>query len=375
MTDAALRIGVEGYTLSIRRAGIGHYVANLLLALARRSVELTAMIFPEEPLGPPELDDLLQAGIGIRSPSRLTLRAYLKAVNMGTALPFSLLAGRQQAYLFTNYRHYPTGGKPSLSFVYDLGFKVVPECVDPGFIDELRLRVPELVARSERIGVISECMAREMAEVYPESADRLVVLTPAVTRQLAEPAAADWSERLERLGLAPGYLLHVGTLEPRKNVRRLVEAMAGVPERVLVLVGAAGWSCEPILEAITAAGPRVRHLPYASGEDLRALYQGAGLFVFPSLYEGFGMPVLEAMTAGVPVLAADIPVLREACGEAARFVDPLDSEAIGEKINALLGAPDQLAQMVASGREQVGRFSWQRSADRLFESLRDLIGQ
>ncbi len=367
-----IRVGVEAYTLSIRRTGIGWYVANLLIAAARPGLALTAMIYPGEPSGPPELDDLTAAGIAIRRPSRLSLRVYLKLARLGRGVPFQLLAGRHDVFLFTNYRRFPTRGRPVISFVYDLGFQVVPDCVDPDFIEELRRNVPELVDRSDRIGVISQSMAREMAAAYPDSAERLVVMTPAVTGHVSGDPPDDWRARLAAHNLSPNYVLHVGTLEPRKNVQRLVEATEMLPECQLVLVGGSGWSDGPIRAAIAQAGDRVRHIPYVSGPDLRALYEGATLFAFPSLYEGFGMPVLEAMAAGVPVLCADIPVLREAGGEAASYVDPLDTDAIAGGIEALLADPVARERMIEQGRTQVTRFSWQRSANTLASEIEAL---
>lgn len=374
----SLRVGVEAYALSIRRTGIGHYIADLLCAAAAAdpSLALRALIFPDEPNGPARTDDLCEVGIDLRVPRRLTLRAYLKALRWGMPLPLSLLVGRCDAMLLTNYRWYPTGRTPTMGFVYDLGYQACPECIDPGFADELGREVPRLVERCDLIATISDAVAAELRATFEGIGRRLVVLRPGVPAHIAGPAPTDASERLARLKLAPGYLLHVGTLEPRKNLVRLIEAHRRLPAAPpLVLVGTRGWSDGPIAEAIAAAGPRVLWLQYVDAADLRALYDGAALLVFPTRYEGFGLPVAEAMSTGTPVACSDLPVLREVAGDAATYFDPLDPDAIAAAVAALLADPARCAAQSAAGRTRAAGLTWDAAGRGLLEALRRLAPQ
>ena len=171
---------------------------------------------------------------------------------------------------------------------------------------------------------------------------------------------------LKRLGLEKPYLLCTGTLEPRKNLPRLIAAFASLPRSLrerfdLVLAGARGWNEAETFAAVHAHAGLVRTLGYVEDADLRALYRRAEAFAFPSLGEGFGLPVLEAMTAGTPVLASDLPVLREVGGDAALYADPHSVEALSAGLADLLGDEAQRTRRSGWGT-RAPQFSWRRTA-------------
>lgn len=172
-------------------------------------------------------------------------------------------------------------------------------------------------------------------------------------------------------GLTPGYFLFVGTLQPRKNVERLLDAYLGLPAplraaRQLVIVGAPGWRSEILLNRIKAAiqnGERVVWLSaVTSGQQLRQLYAAAGVFVFPSLYEGFGIPLVEAFASGVPVVSSNATSLPEVSQGAALEVDPLSSGALGAAMQALAGDAALRARCIAAGRQRAAQLSWRVTA-------------
>jgi alpha-1,3-rhamnosyl/mannosyltransferase len=175
---------------------------------------------------------------------------------------------------------------------------------------------------------------------------------------------ADRVRRRYDVGERP-YVFWIGTWQPRKNVRVLVEAFARLdpelPHRLL-LAGPEGWVADD-RAAVAALGDRVRLLGPVPGADAAALYAGADLFVFPSRHEGFGIPVLEAMAQGTPVVASDIPVLREVGGDAARFVPVDDAAELADAMGALLRDPAARAALVARGLHHVQGYSWERCAD------------
>ncbi|MDP8959106.1 MAG: glycosyltransferase family 4 protein [Actinomycetota bacterium] len=374
----AIRVGVDGRSVSGRRTGVGRYVGELLSAAARlagSSVQFTTVLF-RSPNGC-DVQDLRAAGVKTRKLWRPLEKAFYVGTRLLLPVPFELVAPGQDVMLFPNYRRFVTLGKPTVSVIYDLGYLVAPESVHPRFIHQLRWIAPQAIRRSDVVIAVSHTVAAEIAAAYPSSAARLRVIRPGPARELSTDAPADWRARLERLGLRPGYLLHVGTIEPRKNLVNLMEAMRRLPPGLakmhpLLLVGPRGWSDGPILKAIDSAADRVRHLSFLPDPDLRAVYEGASLLVFPSQYEGFGLPILEAMCAGLPVACSDIPVLREVGGRAPAYFDHRDPAAIAATLVDLLTNPDHREAMAARGRTQANRFSWEPSASLFLDTLVEL---
>jgi glycosyltransferase involved in cell wall biosynthesis len=370
-----MKVGVDGYPVSGRRTGIGRYTAELVKAAARAApdVDFEAVLFGHHPEGPPEVDDLVEAGVRVTRPPRLRSLAFRAGLKARLPVPLTLLLPGADVLLYTNYRWYPAPGRRTLTLVYDLGYLHHPEFAHPAYLETLRRTAAQAVDRSDRVGVISETMAGELAAAYPAAAGRTVVLPPGPTSMGPTLSASEIDARLRALGLAPGYLLHVGTVEPRKNLVRLVEAVRSLPDAPpLVLVGNRGWSDEPILAAIAAAGRKVVHLEFVADPDLQALFARAALLVYPSMYEGFGMPLVEALAAGTPVACAGIPVFREVAGDAAAFFDQTSPGAIAEAIDKLLADDAERERLAAAGPQRAARYTWPAAAERLLRAVREL---
>jgi len=180
--------------------------------------------------------------------------------------------------------------------------------------------------------------------------------------------------------LAPGYLLFVGTLQPRKNVARIVEAFGRLPAQIsagreLVIAGKAGWRADDLVATLrSAAGAgRVRWLDYVDANDMHALYQGAAGFVFPSLYEGFGLPVLEAFASGIPVITSTTTSLPEVAGDAALLVEPTDVDAIAEAMASILEDSVLASRLRTAGLARARTFTWARCASKTVSVLRSLL--
>jgi alpha-1,3-rhamnosyl/mannosyltransferase len=187
---------------------------------------------------------------------------------------------------------------------------------------------------------------------------------PRFARELSDAERAEARRRLE---LPASFVLSVGTLEPRKNLVRLIEAWVALPEavrnaHVLALVGPTGWEMDATLAAVHARPDDVRLLGFVSDDELAALYAGAAAFAYPSLYEGFGLPVLEAMSAGAPVVTTTASSLPEVAGDAALLVDPRDVRALRDALAALLTDPARAAALRAAGRARAAGFTWERTA-------------
>lgn len=377
-----IRVGVEGYAVSGRRTGIGRFTAELLGAAARAGRDRAAfscVLFRNNPDGPPATADLAAAGIRVLHPGRRRFDVFRYGSRLGLPIPADLLLGGQDVWLFPNFRRYPSLRAPTVTFVHDLSHLAVPDAVAPGYLAHLRRHVETAVRHSDRIGAISQTVAAEIAATYPGAGERVFVAPPGSATTLPRDPPADWRGRLAALGLADGFVLHVGTLEPRKNLRVLVAAMARLPPAVarahpLVLVGARSWGDEALVAELAAAGDRVRHLPFVGDADLRVLYAGAALLAFPSRYEGFGMPLLEAMALGVPVACSDIPVFREVAGGAAAHFDHTDPAAIAAVLGALLDQPAERAALRRRGLARAPAYSWDASAATLLDALSAVAG-
>jgi glycosyltransferase involved in cell wall biosynthesis len=201
--------------------------------------------------------------------------------------------------------------------------------------------------------------------------DRIDVVSPGVddVYQPHPPSAISEFRRQKRL--PERFLLHVGTLQPRKNIPQHNDAFAdlGNTDTALVLVGGKGWMYDEIFARVQALGleKRVRFTGYVPDGELPLWYNAASALVFPSYYEGFGMPVLEAMACGTPVIAAHTSAIPEAAGDAALLFDPQDKEALRERIEAVLDDTSRAAKMRQKGLTQAARYSWPRAAREMLD--------
>lgn len=275
----------------------------------------------------------------------------------------------------------PTGWRRPLVFVvHDLTVLTHPQChtVD-NRIHTLEGCLRALVAGASFLAV-SEATADELQHHLDLPRSEVAVVHNGLDAAFSPPAGDEkaQAERLrDRFGLAPGYLLAVGSLEPRKNLERLIAAHAGLPDelrraRPLVVVGGGGWRNESLEETLRAAEARgdVHRMGRVTGSDLLHLYRGASLFAYPSLAEGFGLPVLEAMACGTPVLTSNRSSMPEVAGDAARLVDPEDVEAICGALESMLSNPDELAELSSRGIERAKNFSWTRAVAEIVDLCR-----
>ncbi len=283
---------------------------------------------------------------------------------------------------YTNYVSLPTLRKRKKALaVYDLGFLDCPEFMGPVNLSYLQRFCPPSIMSADLIVTISEFTKQQLRRHFPGlQAD--IVVTPIPPLELDVQNDRALPKRLRDMGIQKnGYILYLGTIEPRKNIKRLVEAYAELPEAIrakyaLVLAGGKGWKDEEIMEVIRqkqAEGVVILQTGYISDEEKTTLYAHARCFTLLSHYEGFGMPILEAMQHHIPTLVSDIPVFHEVAGAAARYCSKDDTTAITVALDAILTDEQLRQQLVAAGPQQLASFSWERNATAIENAFSQLI--
>jgi glycosyltransferase involved in cell wall biosynthesis len=262
--------------------------------------------------------------------------------------------------------------------VHDLSFMRVPECSPPSLRTYLLRAVPSSVRRADLVLADSESTRSDVIELLGVSPDRVRVIYPGVDEGFQRVRDTQVLAAVRRRYQLPErFVLSVGTLQPRKNLNRLVEAYAQArmdTDVKLVIAGGTGWLYEGIFRRVEELGLQgdVYFPGYVVDEHLPALYTLADLFVFPSLYEGFGLPPLEAMACGTPVVTSNVSSLPEVVGDAALMVDPRDVVALANAMVQVLGDPCLRSGMVQRGLAQAQGFTWLRAAQELLRLYHEL---
>jgi glycosyltransferase involved in cell wall biosynthesis len=356
-----VRIGIDARAAGEVPAGHGRYARELLRSLASLDVDHRFVLYARRRWPCEELDERFEWRLG-----------------KGPFPVWQLAAGRDanrscDVYLATaGYLVAAALRIPFAVVVHDL------VAFDPSFgapRGSLPARATLALAarRSDAMLAVSESTRRDLVARYPGAAGKTSVVYEAADPAFGEPRA-DCADLLRRLGVETPYVLATGTLEPRKNLPRLIEAFAGLPDNVvgarrLLLAGAKGWAARDTETWVSRHAGRVQALGYVSDPDLACLYQQADVFCYPSLYEGFGLPVLEAMAAGVAVITSNVSSLPEVGGDAAAYVDPMDVASIRDQLELLLSDSSARAELARRGPRQAARFSWRRTAEETLATL------
>jgi glycosyltransferase involved in cell wall biosynthesis len=357
-----------------RQTGIGRLVRCLAegLGAARGADEVQLFCFDFRGRGVP----FATPGAVVRTVRWCPGRLAGKAWQVFGAPAYDRFAGPADVYHFTNFVRHPLRRGRSVVSIYDASFLRHPEAAEPANLAYLNRHVKEAAKTADAILTISAFSKQEMVEQLDVAPSKVHVVHPGLDHALRTPSREDIVLARAALGLVRPYLLLVSTLEPRKNIPFLVEVFDRLRgfDGDLVIAGMKGWLYEPILRAIRGArrADRIRQVDYVKEEFLAGLYAGAELFVFPSLYEGFGFPPLEAMACGTPVISSDGGSLGEALGDAAEIVPGFDTEAWSERIQALLADEARRAELGRRGREQAARYTWADHARKTWSVYREV---
>ncbi len=368
----SLRVALDATSLVDVTTGVGRFTGALAERLAQRH-DLEVAAFAVSWRGRGRLAAALPPGMrvaGRRVPARLVRTVWLRR-DWPTA---EWLAGGCDVVHGPNFVVPPARHAAEVLTVHDLTAVRFPELCTAD-----TRQYPSLMARAMSRGAwvhaVSRFVADEVRENFPVDPDRVVTVPNGFTAPGPEVPGTDASTG-RRLAGSARYVLTLGTVEPRKDLPSLVRAFdaiaAGDPQLRLVLAGPDGWG----VEALTAARDRavhrrrIRRLGWVSEDQRTALLRGASAFVYPSLYEGFGLPPLEAMAVGTPVVATNAGALPEVLGDAARLVPPGDVDALAGALSQLLTDEAARSALIARGREQAARYDWDTTANGIVELYR-----
>jgi glycosyltransferase involved in cell wall biosynthesis len=360
MTGAPVTVGVDARAASEVAGGRGRYVRELLRALSAGAAPdgMGFRLYCREPWREAGLDERFA---WVEVPARDPLW-HLRAARRANAEADVFLS--TNSYLTAWFTRVPT-----VIVVYDLVAFEAPGTAQMRAARIERATIRPALRRAAGLDCISEATRADLVARFPASATKARVIPLAADAAFATASAGDVAARY---GIDRPYVLSVATLEPRKNLERLIRAWEDVDPALreahrLVLAGGRGWEDSPIIAAARAAGATT--LGHVDEADLASLYAGATAFAYPSLYEGFGLPVLEAMSAGTPVITSATSSLPEVAGDAALLVDPTDTAAIARALERVLGDSGLAAGLALRGRARARLFSWERTARETAELL------
>jgi glycosyltransferase involved in cell wall biosynthesis len=377
------KILIEGTPVFRSRTGIGQYVFNLCNELFRQDKENKYIIYAYIFLG----KKFTSPFIKLPSNVRFKLIRYLpsKIVNIVSRrlspLPVDLLtATSPDIILFTNFVRGPivTNAK-TITIIYDLSFMLFNEFSNSKNSELLLKQVPKSISKSDKIITISQNSKQEIINHYKVNPAKIEIVNPAIKHAVYRPASKQSIDRVKtKYGIKGQYILYTGTLEPRKNIVGILEGYSALPKNILssyklVLAGGKGWLDDEIEEKLTELkGLNIIRTGYVADEDLPALYSGATVFVYPSFYEGFGMPPLEAMACGTPVITSNNSSLPEVVGEAGIMIDAKDTKALTKSIEKVISSKKLQNEMIKKGIVQAKKFSWEKSAKKLYRLIQSI---
>ncbi len=370
-------IGIDGNEANVdRRVGIGEYAYELLEYFSRiKNQDIKFRIYLKDaPRG-----DLPKSSKNweyvVVKPRRLWTQI---------GLPIYLFTHSKPDIFFTPSHYSPRFSPvPTVVSVMDLSYVHYPELFAKKDLYQLTEWTKYSVLSAKKVFTISESSKNDIIKYYRKRPEDVVVTYLGIKNSESKVQVSKLSmeDVQKKFDLPKKYVLFVGTIQPRKNIGRLIDAFAAVVKKhkdvSLVIVGKKGWLYEPILEEPKKMGieSNVKFLDFVSNDELAVLYKNAICYCLPSLYEGFGLPVLEAMQHGCPVITSNVSSLPEAGGDACLYVDPESASDIARKIVTLIDNPKLRKQLQEKGYKHIKKFSWERTAKETIKVLEEVAGQ
>jgi glycosyltransferase involved in cell wall biosynthesis len=366
-------IGIDYTPAYEQGGGIGRYVRELIAALAKLDNQTDYHLFVAGATRD-KLPDPPASNFAWR-PSRISPLWYARLWHRAQLpIPIETIIGKVNLYHATDFVLPPTLPQTrTLLTVHDLSFERVPDAASPSLKTYLKAVVPRSVRRAHHILADSTATKSDLVELYNTPPDKITVLFSGVEarfQRVSEAAARQAARQKYRLPSIP-FIFSVGTVQPRKNYGRLIEALARLRQHGhdfdLVIAGGRGWLEDPIYKTLLVTGmtEHVHFIGFTDDEDLPALYSEAACVAIPSLYEGFGIPVLEAMACGTPVVTSNTSSLPEVAGDAALLITPTNLDELTDALERLLTDSTLRDDLIRRGLERAQQFTWDKAAQQL----------
>lgn len=364
-----MRIGIDFTPAITQGAGIGRYTRNLITALARLDTDdrFTLISF-ERPV--PDRDFPKAPNVHPRVFNFTNRYMTILWQRLRLPIPVELFTGLVDVYHGPDFVLPPVARARSVVTIYDLAFLTNPECAMPSLAEYLSAVVPRAARAADRIIAISQATANDLTERLAIPPEKIAIAYPGLDPRFTPDRDEAAIEALRaKYGIQRPCILAVSTIEPRKNYERLIAAFGQAmhePDgpRMLVIAGRKGWLYDGVFEAVDTLklGEHVKFLDYVSDAELPLLYKAADVLAMPSISEGFGIPVTEAMASGTPVVCSTGGSLPEIAGDAALTVDPYDVEGLAEALLRLTRDTSLRETLAARGLERIKAFDWDISA-------------
>lgn len=356
-----------------KKTGVGYYTSRLTESLSNiQRVEVSESQFDF-------LGRQLPQNIGVEK-INFPQKLYAKLDYFGVAPPFDLTLPPTDVTIFPNYALWPTvRSKLQVVTVHDLTYEKYPDVVEEKNLAYLRKIVPRSVSRADLILTVSESVKNDIVDKFGIDEQKVHVTPIPPTNEYF--VDSDRPVRSTYGIPTKEYILFASTIEPRKNLDILLDAYASLPAELqnklsLVVAGGRGWKSDKVHEKLISLQkeyPNIVTTGYYDQHDAPALFQQASIFVMPSLYEGFGMPLLEAMASQTPTIASDIPVFREVCGDASLFFDPKDHLALAGHISLVINDSKLSESLVSKGTNNLARYTWDSVSRNLIKKFEEML--
>ncbi len=378
-------VGIDVTSALTQGGGIGRYTRELVGALSQTDFadQFDLTLFSAQPPAQLPVSNPLPSHPAINHKPAFLTEKWLYRIwyRLRFPLPVQTFTGRLNLFHSPDFVLPPLAGNiPSLLTVHDLSFLHYPHTFTPALVNYLNSVVPWSVGRATHVLADSIATQEDLINLWQVPAEKITVLYSGVNGRFSpvkDPAAIDHLRLKYKLGDNP-WILAVGTVQPRKNYQLLIQAFAKIADRFphnLVITGGKGWLFEDILDEVQAQGldGRVIFTGFVDDEDLPAMYSGATVLAFPSLYEGFGLPILEAMGCGTPVINSDASCLPEVAGDATVQLPPEGIDRWADGLAQILADDALRERLISKGHDQIKTFTWQRSARQLLSIYNKLL--
>ena len=380
-----IKIVFDASPMLVNKTGIAYYTERLITTLAQAYPEVELVGFYYNFLGRRSSSHFPTApNISYNSVTFIPSKIIYQLRRWNIEIPVEILSHTKADFiLYTNFLGYPSLFRtPQAPVVHDTTYIDLPEYVSAKNQHDLERFVPKEIKRSDFVVTVSEFSKQNIEKNYNVKSSNILV-TPVPPGKAITHSAQDCAETLKKLGINQPFILTLGTIEPRKNIIKLLSAYTQLPLAIrnkyaLVVAGRIGWNCEAEVAELTKVarkGYNVHHLGYISDHDREVLYQSATLFTSASHYEGFGMPVLEAMSYGTPSIISDIQVFHEVAGDSALYFDQDKPSVMANHMESVLSSQELLDEYGKRAKKQADSFKWDVVASSVHDKIVQLLSE